>query len=67
MYIFDYKQIYDYNIDILKMPKDSKLLNKPKYALLLPKPLKITVCIVFSLLILIVVYVVYKFIIEIKK
>ena len=67
MYIFDYKQIYNYNIDILKMPKDSKLLNKPKYALLLPKPLKITVCIVFSLLILILVYVVYKFIIEIKK
>ena len=65
--MFDYKQIYKYNIDTLKIPKDSTILNKPKYKLLLPKSIKITIFIVFILLISIGIYVVYKFIAERKK
>lgn len=67
VFMFDYEQIYNYNIDILKIPKDSIILNKPKYALLLPKKIKITICIVSNLLILIVFYVAYKLITERKK
>ncbi len=66
-FMFDYNQIYDYNIDISKIPKDSKILNKPKYALLLPKPIKITIFIVSILLILIGAYGVYTFTVERKK
>ena len=33
VFMFDYKQIYKYNIDTLKIPKDSTILNKPKYKL----------------------------------
>ena len=65
--MFDYKEVYDYNIDTLKLPKDSTILNKPKYALLLPKKIKIIISIVSNLLILIVFYVAYKFITERKK
>ena len=54
--MFDYKQIYKYNIDTLKIPKDSTILNKPKYKLLLPKSIKITIFIVFILLISIGIY-----------
>ena len=67
VFMFDYKQIYKYNIDTLKIPKDSTILNKPKYKLLLPKSIKITIFIVFILLISIGIYVVYKFIAERKK
>ena len=67
VFMFDYEEIYDYNIDTLKLPKDSTILNKPKYALLLPKKIKIIISIVSNLLILIVFYVAYKFITERKK
>lgn len=67
IFMFDYKQIYNHNIDILKIPKDSKIINKPKYALLLPKPIKITIHIVVILLILIIIYGVYNFISERKR
>lgn len=67
VFMFDYKQIYKYNIDTLKIPKDSTILNKPKYKLLLPKSIKITIFIVFILLISIGIYVVDKFIAERKN
>lgn len=67
IFMFDYKQIYNYNIDTLKIPKDSIIINKPKYALLLPKSIKIIIHIVVILLILIIIYGVYKFISERKR
>lgn len=39
-YIFDYEQIYEYNIDVNKLPKDIILINKPKNELFIPIKLK---------------------------
>ncbi len=66
-FIFDYKQIYKYNIDTLKIPKDSIILNKPKYALLLPKYLKYAIFIGASSVVIVGLYTTYKLIKERQK
>lgn len=55
-FIFDYKEIYKYNIDTFRIPKDRIILNKPIFALLLPKPLKNVVYVSIILIILIGIY-----------
>ena len=66
-FIFDYKEIYKYKLDTFRIPEGSLILNKPKFALLLPRPLKVIVCIIVSLIIIVGVYGVYKFIKEKQK
>ena len=66
-YIFDYKEIYNYNVDPLKIPKDSIILNKPKHALLIPKTTKAILVISILLFILLIIYTIYKSIERIKE
>ena len=67
VFIFDYKQIYNYHIDVMKIPKDSIILNKPKFALLLPKSLKITIYLGCLLLTIVGLYTGYRLILEKRK
>ena len=65
--IFNYKEIYKYNIDTLKIPKNSIILNRPKFGLLAPKPLKIIAYIGISLIIVIGIYGLYRIVKENQK
>ena len=67
VFMFNYKEIYNYDIDIKKIPKDSVILNKPKFALLLPKSLKIIIYLGGILLIIVGFYIVYRLILEKRK
>ena len=67
VFMFDYKQIYNYDIDVMKIPKDSIILNKPKFALLLPKSLKITIYLGSLLLTIVGLYTGYRLILEKRK
>ena len=66
-FIFDYDEIYKYNIDIFRIPKDSIIINKPKYALLIPKSLKLILYLIVSIAIAILFYIAYMFISQRKK
>ena len=66
-FIFDYDEIYKYNIDIFRIPKDSIIINKPKYALLIPKSLKLILYLIVSIVIAILFYIAYMFISQRKK
>ena len=67
VFMFNYKEIYNYDIDIMKIPKASIILNKPKFALLLPKSLKIAITLGILLLIIAGFYIGYRFILEKRK
>ena len=67
VFMFNYKEIYNYDIDIMKIPKGSVILNKPKFALLLPKSLKIIIYLGGILLIIVGFYIVYRLITEKRK
>ena len=67
VFMFNYKEIYNYDIDIMKIPKASIILNKPKFALLLPKSLKIAINLSILLLIIAGFYIGYRFILEKRK
>lgn len=48
-YLFDYNEIYNYDIDIKNIPKGSIVLNRKKHELLIPKKDKNTIVIIFSI------------------
>ncbi len=66
-FIFNYKEIYKYKLDTFRIPEGSLILNKPKFALLLPMPLKVIGYTIISSIIIIVIYGVYRLIKEKQK
>lgn len=55
-YIVDYKQIYKYNINPLNIPKETIVINKKPYQLLLPMNQIIEISIIIVILIIFVIY-----------
>ena len=66
-FIFNYDEIYKYNIDTFRIPKDSIIINKPKYALLIPKSLKLILYLIGIIIIAILFYIAYILILQRKK
>ena len=65
--IFNYDEIYKYNIDIFRIPNGSIIINKPKYALLIPKSLKLILYLIIIIITATLFYTAYIFILQRKK
>ncbi|WP_294358009.1 HAMP domain-containing sensor histidine kinase [uncultured Clostridium sp.] len=60
--IFNYKTLYNYNINLRLLPKGTIFINKNKFDLLLPKPLKYLTWITLPLIILVFLLAIFKYI-----
>ncbi len=57
-YVVDYHKIYDYNINPVNLPKETIIINKKSYELLLPVGQKIAVIIIIILILISILYII---------